>query len=115
MEGLEGARRPGKLARHGLHYLGKGTYAVGMPFQQSKITSQGQVTVPAEVRKRLGLAPGSVIEWREVDGQTVVVRASKYVSEEIHRALFPEAPVPRSLEEIDEGLRQRARRKHARD
>lgn len=115
MEGPAGAEGQGKGASQGLHYLGNGAYARRMAAHQSRITSQGQVTVPAEVRRRLGLAPGSVIEWREVDGQTVVVRASKYVSGEIHEALFPEAPTPRSLEEIDEGLRQRTRRKHARD
>ena len=82
---------------------------------QSKITSQGQVTVPAELRKRLGLAPGSVIEWREVDGEIVVTRASKYRSEEIHQAIFAKPPARRSLKELDEGVRDRMRRKHAGD
>jgi len=86
-----------------------------MVITQSKITSQGQVTVPAEIRKSLGLAPGSVIEWREIDGEIVVARASKYVSEEIHQALFPRPPARRSLEELDEGIRDRMRRKHAGD
>jgi len=86
-----------------------------MAIIQSKITSQGQVTVPAEIRKSLGLAPGSVIEWREVDGEIVVARASKYVSAEIHRALFPRPPARRSLMELDEGVRNRMRRKHAGD
>jgi AbrB family looped-hinge helix DNA binding protein len=84
-----------------------------MAITQSKITSQGQVTVPAEVRRKLGLAPGSVIEWREVDGEIVVARASKYVSEEIHQKLFPSPPARRSLEELDEGVRTRMRRRHA--
>ena len=82
---------------------------------QSKITSQGQVTIPAEIRRRLGLAPGSMIEWRESGGEIVVARASKYASEEIHRALFPTRPTRRPLEELDEGVRERMRRKHAGD
>ncbi len=86
-----------------------------MAITQSKITRQGQVTIPAEIRRRLGLAPGSVIEWRESGGEIVVARASKYVSEEIHRALFSTLPAPRSLEELDEGVRERMRRKHAGD
>ena len=86
-----------------------------MTTTQSKITRQGQVTVPAEVRKKLGLAPGSVIEWREVDGEVRVKRASKYASKEIHEALFPTPPVARSLEEMEEGVRSRMRRKYARD
>ncbi len=32
---------------------------------ESKITSQGQVSVPAAIRRKLSLAPGSRIEWRE--------------------------------------------------
>lgn len=86
-----------------------------MTITQSKITRQGQVTVPAEVRKRLGLAPGSVIEWREIDGEILVARASKYESREIHQALFPTPPSPRSLAELEEGLRDRMRRKYAGD
>ncbi len=51
----------------------------------------------------------------EIDGEIVVARASKYVSEEIHQALFPRPPARRSLEELDEGVRDRMRRKHAGD
>ena len=83
-----------------------------MVVTQSKITRQGQVTVPVEVRKRLGLAPGSVIEWRDVGGEIVVARASKHDSEEIHRALFPKPPSHRSLEQLEDGVRARMRRKH---
>jgi AbrB family looped-hinge helix DNA binding protein len=38
---------------------------------QSKITAQGQISVPADVRRKLGLGPGSILEWQEegeVDG-----------------------------------------------
>ncbi len=73
------------------------------------------MTVPAEIRNKLGLVPGSIIEWREIEGEIVVARASKYVSEEIHRALFPSRPAGRSLEELDEGVRDRMRRKHTGD
>lgn len=86
-----------------------------MSIAQSKITRQGQVTVPAEIRKRLGLAPGSTVEWREVDGEIVVARASKHDSREIHEVLFPVSPRPVSLEDLDEGIRSRMRRKHEGD
>ena len=36
-----------------------------MPLAHSKVTAQGQVSVPAKVRQRLGVGPGSVIEWAE--------------------------------------------------
>lgn len=76
-----------------------------MAIAQSKLTAQGQISVPADVRKRLGIGPGSVIEWDEDDGKIVVRRKGKYTSEDIHRVLFPEGPPKRlSLKEIKEAL-----------
>jgi AbrB family looped-hinge helix DNA binding protein len=49
-----------------------------MPIAQSKLTAQGQISVPSEVRKRLGIAPGSVLEWDEQGDQIVVRRAGRY-------------------------------------
>ena len=43
-----------------------------MPMARSKVTAQGQISVPAEVRRRLGVGPGSVLEWHEEDGKIVV-------------------------------------------
>jgi len=63
----------------------------------SKITAQGQISVPAEVRRKLGLAPGSVLEWDEEGDKVVVRRAGRYSSEEIHRVLFSTAPKPRTF------------------
>jgi AbrB family looped-hinge helix DNA binding protein len=34
-----------------------------MPIAKSKVTAQGQISVPAEVRKKLGIGPGSTLEW----------------------------------------------------
>ncbi len=71
-----------------------------MALAQSKVTSQGQISVPLEVRKRLGVGPGSVLEWDEQGGAVVVRRAGKVSSEEIHSALFPKAPQPKSLSDL---------------
>jgi antitoxin PrlF len=86
-----------------------------MALARSKVTSQGQISVPAEVRRKLGIGPGSVLEWDE-DGEKIVVRRSgKFTFEDIHRALFPEGPPePKTLEELKEGIRQYIRKKHAR-
>lgn len=71
-----------------------------MVIAYSKLTAQGQISVPAEVRRRLGVGPGSVLEWGE-DGENVVVRrVGLYTSEDMHRALFPEPPKARTLEEL---------------
>ena len=85
-----------------------------MALAQSKLTAQGQISVPAEVRRRLGLGPGSVLEWDEEDDRIVVRKAGRHTSEEIHRRLFVEVPKPRSLSELKEGIRRQARKRHAR-
>ena len=86
-----------------------------MKLAQSRITTQGQVSIPAEVRRRLGLAPGSVIEWDVVGDAIVVRRAHRFSSEEIHQALFPDgAPEPRSLAELKAGPAAYVRRRYAR-
>lgn len=84
-----------------------------MALAHSKVTAQGQVSVPAKVRQRLGIGPGSVLEWAD-DGDRVVVRkAGRYSSEDIHRALFPSPPPRRTLEELKAGIRQAVRKRHA--
>lgn len=84
-----------------------------MALAHSKLTAQGQVSVPAKVRQRLGVGPGSVLEWEE-DGDRVVVRkAGRYSSEDIHRALFSTPPRRRTLEDMKTGLQQHIRRRHA--
>lgn len=86
-----------------------------MAIGHSKVTSQGQISVPAEVRKRLGVGPGSTLVWDE-DGDRIVVRRSGLVSsEDIHRALFAERrPEPKSVKQLKEGLRDYTRKRHAR-
>ncbi len=85
-----------------------------MALAQSKLTAQGQISVPAEVRRRLGLSPGSILEWEEQGDDIVVRRAGRYTSEDLHRALFPEPPKPLSLEEMKEGIEEYVKRRHAR-
>ena len=82
---------------------------------ESKITSQGQVSVPARIRRKLGLTPGSRLEWCERGDEVIVRRASKYSSLDIHEAVFGTPPARRSVEEMDEGIRSHVRRRHARD
>ena len=85
-----------------------------MTLASSKLTAQGQISVPAEVRRKLGLAPGSVLEWEE-DGERVVVRrAGAYSSEEIHAALFPQGAPGKSLGQLKAGLRRAVAKRHAR-
>ena len=84
-----------------------------MAVAHSKLTAQGQISVPAAIRRKLGIAPGSVLEWDEEDGKIVVRRAGRYTNEDIHRVLFPEGPPePKTLEELKDGIRQYIIEKH---
>jgi antitoxin PrlF len=84
-----------------------------MALAHSKVTAQGQVSVPAKVRQRLGVGPGSVLEWDD-DGDRVVVRkAGRYSSEDIHRALFPATPKGRTVGEMKNGIRRYIKKRHA--
>lgn len=86
-----------------------------MAIAHSRLTSQGQVSVPASIRRRLGADPGSVLEWEEKpDGTIVVRRAGRFGSADVHAALFPDGPPPaKSLEELKEGIRREVRRRRA--
>jgi AbrB family looped-hinge helix DNA binding protein len=87
-----------------------------MAVVRSKITAQGQISIPVSIRRKLGVGPGSVLEWDEDGANIVVRRAGCFSSEDIHRALFSgRTPKRRSLEELKEGVRRYARKRYARD
>ena len=87
----------------------------------TKLTSQGQVSVPAAVRKVLHLMPGSVLVWSQEGDRIVVERAKQHSTAEVHQALFagpsragaPADAPPRTLAELEQGLRRRMQRRHA--
>jgi AbrB family looped-hinge helix DNA binding protein len=86
-----------------------------MTLAYSKVTAQGQISVPADVRRKLGIVPGSILEWEEAGGKIVVRRAARVTTEEIHRAVFPEGPpAPRTLDQMTEGIREHVRKRYAR-
>ena len=86
-----------------------------MALAQSKVTAQGQISVPAEVRRKLGIGQGSVLEWDEEGDAVIVRKAGRYTSEEIHRAIFLRTePAVKKLEEFDKGVRRYMKKKHAR-
>ena len=86
-----------------------------MPLAQSKVTAQGQTSVPLEVRRKLGIGPGSVLEWDEEGEMVIVRRAGRYTSEDVHRKLFPQGVATRrTLDELKEGIRRHIKKRHAR-
>lgn len=84
-----------------------------MAIAHSKLTAQGQISVPAEVRRKLGIGPGSVLEWDDDGEQVVVRRVGRYTSKDVHQSLFPTPPRPRTLAKLKEGVRRHIRRRRA--
>jgi AbrB family looped-hinge helix DNA binding protein len=85
-----------------------------MAIAQSKVTAQGQISVPLDVRRKLGVGPGSVLEWEEEGDRIVVRRTGRFSSEDIHQAVFgARKPKPRSLDELKAGIGRYLRRRYA--
>jgi len=85
-----------------------------MAIAESKVTAQGQISVPAEIRRRLGLGPGSELEWDEKGGEVIVRRAGRYTSAQVHEALFGDAGKPKPGMAVKEGIRKHIRQRHVR-
>ena len=84
-----------------------------MALAHSKVTAQGQVSVPAKVRQRLGVGPGSVLEWNDEGDRVIVRKAGRYSSEDIHRALFSKVPRRRTLDQLRAGITHYMKKRHA--
>ena len=86
-----------------------------MAIAQSKVTAQGQISVPADVRRKLGVGPGSVLEWQDEGDNVVVRRVGRFTSTDIHQAVFgSKSPKKRSLDELKAGIRSYAKKRYAR-
>ena len=82
---------------------------------ETRITSQGQVSVPAAIRRKLGVEPGSTLQWTVRGDEVVVKRRVGSSFEDMHKILFPNGPPKRrTLKEMDDGIAQYIREKHAR-
>jgi AbrB family looped-hinge helix DNA binding protein len=81
----------------------------------SRLTAQGQISIPAVVRRRLGIGPGSVLEWEERDGEFVVRRHGRCSSADIHRQIFGEHTAPAGADQdVKAGIRRYVRKRRAR-
>lgn len=84
---------------------------------QTKLTSQGQVSVPAAIRHILALTPGSAIVWTQDEGRITVQRAVRHTTEDAHKALFGDentTQAPKSLQDLKQGIAHYIKQKHAR-
>ena len=84
---------------------------------QTKLSSQGQVSVPAAIRHILALTPGAAIVWTHDNGRITVQRAVRHTTEDAHNALFGNESytiAPKSLQDLKQGIKQHMKQKHAR-
>lgn len=78
----------------------------------SRVNEQGDVSVPVEVCRRLGLGPGSFLEWHKVGDVIVVCRGRSSTLDAVHRALFPEGkPKVHTIRELKAGIRKEVGRR----
>jgi antitoxin PrlF len=84
-----------------------------MALAHSRLTGQGQISVPAKVRQKLGVGPGSVLEWNDEGDKVVVRKAGRYSSEDVHRSLFPKGAHRKTIAEMKAGIRRHIKKRHA--
>ena len=87
-----------------------------MSTKQSKLTSQGQVSVPASVRQFLSLSPGATLLWVQEGERMWVERAVTHTTVDIHQALFGNSAPPKTADTPDskQAIRAMMQKKHAR-
>lgn len=57
----------------------------------AKVTSKGQVTIPIEIRKRLGIKNGDKVLFMEESGRVYMINSSMDALREAQRAFLGEA------------------------
>lgn len=65
-----------------------------------RVTSKGQVTIPQEVRRKLGIEPGAEVEFELDEDGARLVRAKTAKGKEIARRMRGRATVAMSTDEI---------------
>lgn len=45
-----------------------------MKLKATKVTSKGQITIPKEIRRRMGVGPGDKVEFKEAEGKFVLAK-----------------------------------------
>ena len=68
------------------------------------LTSKGQITLPKEIRDRLDLNAGTVLDFQVLADNTITARAVKTDARRIRGLLKSPHPSPLSVEQMDEGI-----------
>ncbi len=75
--------------------------------EESTMTTKGQLVVPAKLRKRYGLTPGTKVYFIERDKEIVLQPVTKEYLRSVHGMLKSETPVTKEL--LEERTRDKAR------
>lgn len=70
------------------------------------MTSKGQITLPKEIRDRLGLRPGDRVRFRETADGAIVVEAETTDLLDLFGALSPPHDRHVSLDDMDAAIRR---------
>jgi antitoxin PrlF len=77
------------------------------------LTSKGQITLPKEIRDRLGLDAGSMLDFEILPDNTIMARPVRPDARRIRGLLKSPHAGPLTVEQMDEGIARHLREKHA--
>ena len=78
----------------------------------AKLTSKGQITLPKEIRDRLGLDAGSTLDFQLLADNTITARAVKPDARRIRGILASPHGRALTVKQMDEGIAKSMRDKH---
>ena len=78
------------------------------------LTSKGQITLPKEIRDRLGLDAGSVLDFAILPDNTIAARLVKPNARRLRGLLKSPHAKPVTVRQMDEGIARLLREKHVR-
>ena len=65
--------------------------------EESTMTTKGQIVIPAKLRKRYGLTPGTKVYFIERDQEIMLQPVTKEYLKSVHGMLINETPVIKEL------------------
>lgn len=77
------------------------------------LTSKGQITLPKEIRDRLGLDAGSTLDFQILEDNTITARQVLPDARHIRGSLTSPHAVALTVKQMDEAISKHLRDKHA--
>ena len=77
------------------------------------LTSKGQITLPKEIRDRLGLNAGSTLDFQVLEDNTITARPVEPDARRIRGLLKSPHAIPPTVKQMDEAVSKLLRDRHA--